>query len=56
MELQAKVAAEITTTFASSFAAEISLQDMLDPDIVRKFARRATGEKFLLNPSLPLSG
>jgi NADPH:quinone reductase len=53
--LQTRVAAEITTTFASRFAAEISMRDMLDPETVRSFSKRATGEKFLLNPSLPLA-
>jgi NADPH:quinone reductase len=53
--LQTRVAAEITTTFASRFAAEISMHDMLDPETVRSFSKRATGEKFLLNPSLPLA-
>ena len=54
-ELQARVAAEITTTFASSFSNVISMRDMLDPEIVRAFSRRATGDKFLLNPTLPLA-
>ena len=52
-QLQARVAAEIATTFASHYAAEISLYDMLDPALVGKFARHATGTEFLLNPSLP---
>lgn len=51
-ELQAKIAAELETTFASSYGAEISLADMLDPAVVRRFAKRATGAKFLLNPML----
>lgn len=51
-ELQAKIAAELGTTFASSYGSEISLADMLDPAVVRRFAKRATGAKFLLNPML----
>ncbi len=50
-ELRARAAAEITTTFASRYSKTISLSEMLDPEIVRAFARRATGEKFLLNPT-----
>jgi NADPH:quinone reductase-like Zn-dependent oxidoreductase len=50
-ELRARAAAEITTTFASHYSRTISLSEMLDPEIVRAFARRATGEKFLLNPT-----
>jgi len=54
-QLRARVAAEITTIFASKYVAEISLSDMLDPDVVRKFARRATEQKYLLNPALPMN-
>ena len=52
-QLRARAAAEITTIFASRYTAEISLYDMLDAGVVSKFARHATGTKFLLNPSLP---
>jgi len=51
-QLRARAAAEITTTFASHYSTVISLSDMLDPEVVRAYAKRATGEKFLLNPSL----
>ena len=51
-QLRARAASEITTTFASHYSRTISLSEMLDPAIVRAFARRATGEKFLLNPQL----
>jgi NADPH:quinone reductase len=54
-QLRMRAAAEITTTFASHYFAEISLADMLEPEIVRNFSKRATGEKFLLNPSLSLT-
>ena len=49
-ELQARVAAEITTTFASSYASTISLDDVLDPDIASAYAAQATGEKRLITP------
>jgi len=48
--LKARVASELKTTFASHYAREISLLDVLDPDIVAMFAKRATGEKYLINP------
>ena len=49
--LRGRVLAELTTTFASHFAATISLADMLDPDTVRAFSKRATGAKYLVDPS-----
>ena len=49
--LKARVAAELKTTFASHYAREISLQDVLDPEIISIFAKRATGGKYLINPS-----
>ena len=49
-ELQARVAAEITTTFASSYASTIALDDVLDPEIARAYAAQATGEKRLITP------
>ncbi|MEI9852645.1 MAG: zinc-binding dehydrogenase [Sphingomonas sp.] len=49
--LRARVAAELTTTFASHYTAEISLAQALDLDTVRAYARKATGEKFLINPA-----
>lgn len=50
-----RVAAEIRTTFASHYSAEISLSEALDPDVLRAYARQATGEKFLIVPQKPLS-
>ena len=48
--LQARVAAELTTTFASTYTREVSLQGMLAPDAFNAYNRRATGEKFLVTP------
>jgi NADPH:quinone reductase len=53
--LRARVAAEIRTTFASHYTAEISLAEALDPSTLRAYARQATGEKYLINPQKPLS-
>jgi len=52
MRLRARVVAELKTTFASHYTSEISLKDMLDPTILAAYNRRATGEKYLVNPSL----
>jgi NADPH:quinone reductase len=50
-ELVERVTREITTTFASSYTREISLEEALDPDIIRAYQRKATGEKYLIVPS-----
>lgn len=51
-ELRAKVGREITTTFASKYSDEISLSAALQADNIRAYQRKATGRKFLINPSL----
>ncbi len=48
--LRQRVAAEITTTFASSYGMELSLADAVDPDQVRRYGRMATGDKALITP------
>jgi NADPH:quinone reductase len=48
--LRARVAAELTTTFASSYTREISLAGMLNPGAFNAYVKRATGEKFLVTP------
>lgn len=49
--LKARVAAELKTTFASHYTQEISLREALDPQVLAAYSRRATGEKYLINPS-----
>ena len=49
--LRDRVAAELKTTFASHYTAEISLAEALKPDVVAAYYRRATGEKFLITPT-----
>ncbi len=49
--LRGRVASELTTTFASRYTATISLADALDPATIAAYARRATGEKYLIDPS-----
>ena len=51
-ELRARVAAELKTTFASHYTKVISLTDMLKLDNLHAYNRRATGEKYLIDPSL----
>jgi NADPH:quinone reductase len=48
--LRARVAAELTTTFVSSYTREVSLAGMLNPDAFNEYVKRATGEKFLVTP------
>jgi NADPH2:quinone reductase len=50
-KLRARVASELKTTFASSYTRVVSLQEALQLETIAAFARRATGEKFLIDPS-----
>jgi NADPH:quinone reductase-like Zn-dependent oxidoreductase len=50
--LRQRVVDEIKTTFASHYTRTISLADALKPENIAVYNRRATGEKFLINPSL----
>jgi NADPH2:quinone reductase len=50
--LRARVAREIKTTFASRYGHEISLSQVVDPDTARAYNAKATGAKYLINPSL----
>ncbi len=49
--LRERVARELKTTFASHYTAEISLAEALRPDTIAIYSRRATGEKYLINPN-----
>ena len=51
--MQARVLAELKTTFASHYSREISLAAALQPSEIAIYAQRTTGTKFLINPSLP---
>jgi NADPH2:quinone reductase len=51
-EFKQRVAAELKTTFASHYTREIALADVLSPEHIAVYNRRATGEKFLVNPWL----
>jgi NADPH2:quinone reductase len=49
-QMRARVAKEINTTFASHYTQEISFEEMLQPEVIKAFAKQATGEKFLVVP------
>jgi NADPH2:quinone reductase len=49
--LRQRVAAEVKTTFASSYVKEISLAEALTPEAISHYGKMSTGEKYLINPS-----
>jgi NADPH2:quinone reductase len=55
-KLKNRVAAELHTTFASHYAAEISLAEALSLDNIALYNKRATGAKFLINPHKASAG
>lgn len=52
LRLRKRVMDELKTTFASSYSHTISLTDALKPDVVAGYNKKATGEKYLIDPSL----
>lgn len=52
MRLRKRVMDELNTTFASHYTQTISLHDALKPGVIAAYNRRATGEKYLIDPSL----
>jgi NADPH:quinone reductase-like Zn-dependent oxidoreductase len=49
--LRERVAAELKTTFASHYSHEVSLAEALQLETIAGYNKRATGEKYLINPS-----
>jgi NADPH2:quinone reductase len=49
--LKQRVAAGLKTTFASSYSREVSLAEALHAEVFAVYARRATGEKYLIHPN-----
>ena len=49
--LRARVVAELKTTFASHYTQVVSLQEALQLSNIAIYNKRATGEKFLINPN-----
>jgi NADPH:quinone reductase len=50
-KMQERIVDELTATFASHYTAEISLAEALHPGIITAYSERATGTKYLINPS-----
>ncbi len=50
-EFQARVLAELKTTFACSYTQEVSLAEALQPEAIAVYAQPKTGGKYLINPS-----
>jgi hypothetical protein len=50
-KLRQRVAAELKTTFASHYTQVVSLQEALQLSHIAVYAKRATGEKYLINPN-----
>lgn len=51
IEMRMFAVAERNGIFASEYTSEISLEDMIDPEIAVAYDKKATGEKFLVCPS-----
>ena len=54
-KFQARVLAELKTTFASSYTREISLAEVLQLDHIAVYSRRSTAGKYLINPARTLA-
>lgn len=50
--LRQRVLDELTTTFASHYTRTIGLAEALQPEVLLAYQRKATGEKFLIDPTL----
>jgi NADPH:quinone reductase-like Zn-dependent oxidoreductase len=49
--MRKRVVDELTTTFASNYTRIIGLAEALQPEVLRAYERKATGEKFLIDPT-----
>jgi hypothetical protein len=49
--MRQRVLDELTTTFASHYSRVIGLREALEPEVLRAYERKATGEKFLIDPT-----
>jgi len=49
--LKDRVASELKTTFASSYAGEVSLVEALQLESIAVYSKAATGKKYLINPN-----
>jgi DMSO/TMAO reductase YedYZ molybdopterin-dependent catalytic subunit len=55
-KLRERVAAELKTTFASHYSKAVSLAEAMQPQTIAAYSKRATGEKYLINPNMGLGG
>jgi NADPH2:quinone reductase len=53
LRLRQRVVDELETTFASHYTDEVSLAGALDLTAMATYAKQATGQKFLIRPTLP---
>lgn len=49
--LRDRVVAELTTTFASHYTDEVTLEGALELEAINAYAKQATGKKFLIRPT-----
>ena len=49
--MRQRVVDELTTTFASGYTATIGLAEALKPEVLTAYEKKATGEKYLIDPS-----
>lgn len=49
--MRQRVVDELTTTFASKYTRTIGLAEALDPEVLRAYDKKATGEKYLIDPT-----
>jgi NADPH2:quinone reductase len=54
-KLRERVVAELKTTFASRYTKEVSLAEALRLEEIAVYGKRATGEKYLINPNKGLA-
>ena len=50
-KLRTRVASGLKTTFASHYSHAVSLAEALAPAVMARYLKRATGEKFLIEPN-----
>ena len=50
--MRKRVFDELTTTFATRYTRTIGLSEALEPELLRAYERKATGEKYLIDPTL----
>ena len=51
-----RVAAEIKTTFATHYTAEVGLAQAVTVEALQVYAKQQTGKKYLLNPRVTTTG